>query len=63
LGFGLLLPAAPAAAQSELTGTYMPVMHEDYIERGPGSFLGDFTGTPLTDEGRVKALLYTSKLA
>jgi len=61
-GFGLLLAAVPAAAQTELTGTYMPVMHEDYIERGPGSFLGDFTGMPLTDEGRAKALLYTSNL-
>jgi hypothetical protein len=57
-----LCAARPVAAQTELTGTYLPVMHEDYIERGPGSFLGDFTGMPLTDEGRAKALLYTSNL-
>ena len=50
----------PAFAQVELTGSYVPLMHEDYIERGPGSFLGDFTGIPLTDDGRAKALLYTS---
>jgi hypothetical protein len=58
----VLAAGAPAAAQSELTGTYEPLMYEDYIERGPGSFLGDFTGMPLTDEGRAKALLYTSNL-
>ena len=37
-------------------------MYEDYIERGPGEFMGNFTGMPLTDEGRAKALLYTSNL-
>jgi hypothetical protein len=61
--FGLLLAAAvPAAAQVELSGVYQTRMYEDYIERGPGSFLGDYTGMPLTDEGRAKALLYTSNL-
>ena len=52
----------PAGAQVELTGSYIALMHEDYIERGPGSFMGDFTGMPLSDEGRAKALLYTSNL-
>ena len=37
-------------------------MYEDYIERGPGSFLGDFTGMPMSDEGRAKALRYSSSL-
>ena len=37
-------------------------MYEDYIERGPGEFMGNYTGMPLTDEGRAKALLYTSNL-
>jgi len=54
------LSGAPAFAQVELTGTYATLMHEDYIERGPGSFMGDFTGMPLSDDGRAKALLYTS---
>jgi hypothetical protein len=52
--------SAPAFAQVELTGSYIALMHEDYIERGPGSFMGDFTGMPLSDDGRAKALLYTS---
>ncbi len=58
----LTVAAAPALAQIELTGSYSSVMHEDYIERGPGSDLGDYTGMPLSDEGRAKALLYTSNL-
>src|SRR3954464_4778437 len=59
LGLGV---AAPAAAQADLTGSWAPILYEDYIERGPGSDLGDFTGMPMTDEGRAKALLYTSNL-
>jgi hypothetical protein len=58
----MLCGAAPAAAQVELSGVYQNRMHEDYIERGPGSFLGDYTGMPLTDDGRAKALLYRSNL-
>src|ERR1043166_2765053 len=54
--------SVPAYAQIELTGSYSPILYEDYIERGPGSDLGDFTGMPLTDEGRAKGLLYTSNL-
>src|SRR5215470_9273987 len=63
LVFGLLaVSAAPAFAQIELTGSYSPLLYEDYIERGPGSDLGDYTGMPMSDEARAKALLYTSNL-
>lgn len=58
----LLTVSAPAFAQVELGGSYSIRMYEDYIERGPGSFMGDFTGMPMSDEGRAKALLYTSNL-
>ena len=58
----LILAGAPAFAQIDLTGSYTNLMYEDYIERGPGEFMGNFTGMPLTDEGRAKALLYTSNL-
>jgi len=58
----LSMTNVPAFAQVELGGSYAIRMHEDYIERGPGSFLGDFTGMPLSDEGRAKALLYSSSL-
>ena len=58
----VLLTSAPAFAQVELGGTYAIRMYEDYIERGAGSFLGDFTGMPMSDEGRAKALRYSSSL-
>jgi hypothetical protein len=54
--------SVPAHAQVEITGSYQNMMFEDYIERGPGEFLGNFTGMPLSDEGRAKALLYTSNV-
>ena len=52
----------PARAQVEISGSYQNMMFEDYIEHGPGEFLGNFTGMPLSDEGRAKALLYTSNV-
>lgn len=55
----VLAAAAPSAAQVELTGNYSGRLYEDYMERGPGIDLGDYTGVPLTDDGRAKALLYT----
>ena len=61
-GCALLALASPAAAQIELSGVYSTRMYEDYIERGPGEFMGNFSGMPLSDEGRAKALLYTSNL-
>jgi hypothetical protein len=58
----LLACAVPAFAQVELSGSYSTRMYEDYIERGPGEFMGNYTGMPLSDEGRAKALMYTSNL-
>jgi hypothetical protein len=47
----LLTAALPASAQIELSGAYSSRMYEDSIERGPGEFMGHFTGMPLSDEG------------
>src|SRR6202163_4975777 len=58
----LTIVSVPASAQVELSGSYAARLYEDYIERGPGSYLGDFTGMPMSDEGRAKALLYSSNL-
>ena len=47
--------SVPASAQVDLTGSWAPRLYEDYIERGPGSDLGDFTGVPMatkTSEGK-----------
>ena len=54
----LTLAAGPASAQIDLTGSWRTRMHEDFLERGPGSDLADFTGLPLNDEARAKALKY-----
>ena len=62
LVFIALAASVPAFAQIELTGTWGNILHEDYFERGPGSDLGDFTGVPLTDEGRALGLMYSSSL-
>ena len=61
-GCALVALTSPAVAQIELSGVYSTRMYEDYIERGPGEFMGNFSGMPLSDEGRAKALLYTSNL-
>jgi hypothetical protein len=37
----LLAAAVPGYAQIELSGAYSTRMYEDYIERGPGEFMGN----------------------
>ena len=44
VSLSVVLDERPAFAQVELSGSYAIRMYEDYIERGPGSFMGDFTG-------------------
>lgn len=51
-------PAPPPAPAIDLSGYWSPVMHEDGMERGPGSELGDFGGLPLNEAGRLWALSY-----
>src|SRR4026208_2039090 len=62
LALGFVILSTAASAQGDLTGSRAPRLYEDYIERGPGSDLGDFTGMPMNDEARAKALLYTPNL-
>src|SRR4029453_15013179 len=54
VGFGW----APASAQIDLSGSWAPRMHEDWFERGPGRDFVDYTGLPLPDEARAKALTW-----
>lgn len=49
-----------ASAQSELSGTWTAITHEDGLERGPGPYAVDYTGLPLNDEGRARALSYSA---
>lgn len=54
----LSLVAGTASADVDLNGTWASRLHEDYIDRGPGTDLGDYTGLALTDEARALALAY-----
>jgi cyclase len=54
----LLTPLAigrPAFAQVDLTGEWAGRPHEDALARGAGPEIGDYTGLPLNEAGRLKA--------
>jgi hypothetical protein len=51
----MCLPA-PALAQSDITGEWAPLFHEDQVDRVPGLGPVDFAGLPLTDGARQWAL-------
>jgi hypothetical protein len=50
-----LLPPASVAAQVDFSGEWAPLYHEDAPERLPGPELGDYTGLPLNEAGRLAA--------
>ncbi len=50
--------AAPEAPGFDLSGYWTPPMHEDALERGAGSELGDYAGFALNEAGRLWALSY-----
>lgn len=54
--------AAPATGQVELSGSWAARNHEDAMERGAGPYAVDYTGVPLTADGREKALASSSSL-
>jgi hypothetical protein len=56
----LLAAAAPARAQVELSGSWAARNHEDALERGAGPYAVDYTGLPLNDDARDKALSYSA---
>jgi glyoxylase-like metal-dependent hydrolase (beta-lactamase superfamily II) len=51
----VLLAAAPAYAQRDIAGEWAALYHEDQPHRIPGPELGDYTGLPINDAGRLKA--------
>ena len=55
LAAALLLSPAPAWAQVDFTAEWAPIYHEDAPERLPGPELGDYTGLPLNEAGRLAA--------
>lgn len=58
LTLALLLACAPsvARAQSDITGEWAPLFHEDQVDRVPGLGPVDFAGLPLTEGARQWAL-------
>jgi cyclase len=44
-----------AAPGADLSGSWSPVIHEDFPERIPGPELGDYLGLPITDGARLHA--------
>lgn len=54
-----LAAAVPVRAQVELSGSWAGRNHEDAMERGPGPYAVDYTGLPLNDDGRDRALAYS----
>ena len=57
-----LVLASPAFAQIDLSGTWATRNHEDWMERWPGPDVVDFTGRPINDDARTRALLYSASL-
>src|SRR5512145_810198 len=55
LALTVLLGSRPAYAQRDLSGEWSARYHEDQPHRIPGPELGDYTGLPLNDAGRLKA--------
>jgi hypothetical protein len=49
----------PAFAQVDLFGSWINLNHKDGVERGTGPYAVDYTGIPLNEEGRTRALTYS----
>lgn len=47
-------------AQFELSGSWAARNHEDALERGAGPYAVDYTGLPINEDGRAKALSYSA---
>jgi len=67
IGRGLLilamgLSATMAFAQVDLAGNWAVREGQDFQERGPGPDPVDYTGLPINEEGRAKALSYTASI-
>jgi cyclase len=51
----IVIASSHAFAQRDLSGHWAALYHEDQPHRIPGPDLGDYTGIPLNDAGRLKA--------
>ena len=55
VGLLIVVASSPALAQRDVAGNWTALYHEDQPHRIPGPDLGDYTGLPLNDAGRLKA--------
>jgi len=55
VALALLAAPRPAGAQIDLSGDWSTLYHEDSAHRGAGPELGDYTGMPINEAGRLKA--------
>src|SRR5438045_4210847 len=53
----------PAFAQTDLSGEWFPVAHEDReVDRRGGAAIGDYTGLPINDAARTRADNYDASV-
>jgi glyoxylase-like metal-dependent hydrolase (beta-lactamase superfamily II) len=52
----------PAAAQTDLSGNWAPLYHEDQPERIPGPEVGDFIALPINAAARARAQAWSASL-
>lgn len=63
LACAFLLAALPASAQvADISGEWMPRIHEDQAHRIPGAEIGDYTGLPINDAARQKAATWDASI-
>jgi hypothetical protein len=55
-----MLIVVPARAQIDLSGDWVAREHEDWQDRTPGPEAVDYSGLPLSAEGRARALSYSA---
>lgn len=58
--FVALGTSVPAFSQIDLSGNWQYRQHEDWQDRAPGPDAVDFTGLPLNEEGKARALRYST---
>jgi hypothetical protein len=58
----LLLVTSPAFAELDLNGFWATLQHQDWQDRNPGPEAVDYSGLPINDEARTRALSYTASM-
>jgi glyoxylase-like metal-dependent hydrolase (beta-lactamase superfamily II) len=56
------LGASPASAQIDFSGMWVPIFHEDQVERAAGPDVGEYAGLPITEAARARALAWDAAI-